>query len=152
VLEDVQDLTDPTDLADLECLLHGDLPSSVRLTAITASRPVEVTERPSLDWSLAVRLCRLTRAETEFYVRAKLTAAGRNEATFTPRAITRLHAASSGVPRGLDRLSSLALMAGAVRGLEVVPAEGVDEVIRECMDPPWGEDPSATHRTRGQVA
>ena len=61
-----------------------------------------------------------------------LRAAGRAEPTFTPRALNVLHACSGGVPRGVARLGSLALMAGAVRGLEMITPEIIEGVALEC--------------------
>jgi len=86
-------------------------------------------------WTLSIGLARLTRSEVERYLSVKLAAAGCGEALFTPRAIIRLHAVCSGVPRGLDRLASLALMAAATRGLEAVSSEVVDDAARECRVP-----------------
>jgi type II secretory pathway predicted ATPase ExeA len=76
----------------------------------------------------------LTRSEAECYLQAKLSGAGCSERIFTPRAITRLHGLSAGVPRGLERLAALSLMAGSLRGLEVVPAEVVDAIAHECRN------------------
>jgi MSHA biogenesis protein MshM len=90
---------------------------------------------PDIDWTLAVRLKPLTRSEVEAYLTARLAAAGGTDSPFTPRAITRLHALSGGVPRGLDRLASLCLMAGASRGLEAISLELVDAVAGECLLP-----------------
>jgi type II secretory pathway predicted ATPase ExeA len=72
------------------------------------------------------------RSECERYVTTKLAAAGRDDPAFTPRAFHRLHALTEGIPRRLDRLASLALMAGAIRGLEIIPAEVVEGVSTEC--------------------
>ena len=95
----------------------------------------------SIDaWTLAIVLKPLTRTQVDGYLRAKLDAAGCVEAVFTPRAITRMHHLSAGIPRGLDRLASLCLVAGAVRGLEVITPDVVDGAARECRgaDPgPW---------------
>jgi type II secretory pathway predicted ATPase ExeA len=68
----------------------------------------------------------------ECYLAAKLARAGCTEPLFTPRATTRLHALSGGVPRRIDRLAVLCLIAGAVRGLEAVLPEVVDGVAGEC--------------------
>jgi MSHA biogenesis protein MshM len=78
----------------------------------------------------------LTRSDAENYLTAKLASAGRDEPTFTPRAIHRLHLISAGNPRGLDRLASLALMAGALRKLEIVTPEIIDGVALECRSDP----------------
>ena len=89
----------------------------------------------SRTWSLAIRLRPLSCSETEVYLGAKLAAAGCRDAIFTQRAVSRLHVHSAGIPRGLDRLASLALLAGASRGLEAVSSELVDTVLGECHLP-----------------
>ncbi len=146
-IDDAQDLIAPTDRLDLDRLVHLDPHPESRLTVLAAFRTSEEDEEARTSpWDLLIRLPALTRSETEQYVAAKLAAAGRAEPTFTPRALHRLHAVSAGVPRGVDRLASLALMAGAVRGLEMVSPEIVEGVARECtlpeeLDPPlrsWG--------------
>ena len=86
-------------------------------------------------WTLAIRLRPLSCSETELYLGAKLAAAGCRDPIFTDRAVTRLHVHSSGNPRGLDRLASLTLLAGASRGLEAVSSELVDSVLKECHLP-----------------
>jgi hypothetical protein len=75
---------------------------------------------------LVVELQPLTRSEAERYLTAKLKLAECDVPIFTPRAITRLHGLSVGVPRDLEQLTQLCLMAGAVRGLEVIPPDVVD--------------------------
>jgi type II secretory pathway predicted ATPase ExeA len=55
-----------------------------------------------------------------------LDAVGCRDTIFTPRAVTRLHGLSEGVPRALERLATHSLMAGADRGIEVVTADVVD--------------------------
>jgi type II secretory pathway predicted ATPase ExeA len=85
--------------------------------------------------TLAIGLERITRSEAETYVEAKLSAAGCAEHIFTPRALTRLHCWSEGVPRGIDQLATLSLMAGALNGLEVVSPDVVDGVaLRHLVD------------------
>ncbi len=87
-------------------------------------------------WTLAIRLKPLSASEVELYLAAKLGAAGCREPIFTPRAVSRLQLLSGGSPRGLNRLGSLCLMAGASRGLEAVSSELVDSVVTECHLPP----------------
>jgi type II secretory pathway predicted ATPase ExeA len=106
-----------------------------RLTIIRVGRPIsEPRFEPEDGWPLAIRLQRLTRSQVEQYLVAKLTAAGSSERVFTPRAVTRLHGLSAGIPRGLEQLAGMSLMAGAVRGLEVIPPDVVDGVARECRE------------------
>jgi type II secretory pathway predicted ATPase ExeA len=89
----------------------------------------------SPPWQLAIRIPALTRSETARYLDEKLAAAGRPETVFTPRALSRLYDISGGIPRGIDRLGSLALMAGAARGLEMITPEVVTGVAAECSTP-----------------
>ena len=90
------------------------------------------------SWQLAIRLRPLTRSETEHYISAKLSAVGRSDTVFTDRSIGRIYDLSGGNPRGVDRLATLALMAGAVRGLELIPSEVIDGVAQECEAPSTG--------------
>ena len=134
-IDDCQGLREGADRLDLDRLDHLDPDPATRLTVLRVGRPSEQTDDPSLGitWDLAVRLGPLTRSEAGNYLASKLDDAGRPEPAFTPRALTRLHSLSGGIPRGLDRLATLALMATAVRGLEMVPSEVVEDASRECL-------------------
>ena len=129
-----QSLIDPADRLDLERLSSLDTHPDGRLTVLDVGRP-SVDEPSTHPWELAIRVDPLTRGDAERYLSAKLSAAGRDEPTFTPRALNRLHAWSGGNPSGLDRLASLALMAGAWRGIEVVTPDIIDGVAQECSRP-----------------
>jgi type II secretory pathway predicted ATPase ExeA len=132
-IDDCADRLDPAMRHDLEALGHlgpGDEPgfSVIRV----ARTPGDPQPDPAEAWTLAIGLKRLTRSEVEVYLAAKLAAAGCAEPIFTPRALTRLHARSAGVPRGIERLAALSLMAAAARGLEVISPEIVEGVVPEC--------------------
>lgn len=103
------------------------------VTIIQVER-TEVEAGPVADarWALRIGLHRLTRSEAEHYLTTKIQWAGSSERLFTPRAITRIHALTLGVPRGIERLASMCLLVGAGRGLEVVNPELVDAVALEC--------------------
>lgn len=135
VVDDVHLLTTSDDRSDLERLAHLESSPTARFTVVTAGRPPDERLPVAAPWDLTIRLSPLTRTEAEQFVVAKLALAGRTEPTFTPRALTRLHAGAEGIPRGLDRLGSLALMAGAMRGLEIITPDVIDGVTRECALP-----------------
>ncbi len=100
-----------------------------RLTIIQAGRPrVMPYANRTRPWSLAIRLDSLTRSDAERYLAAKLAAAGCNEPLFTPRAITRLHCSTAGVPRAIDQLATCCLMVGAAHGIAAIPPDLVDAV------------------------
>ena len=136
-VDDCQVLVDATDRLDLERLVHLDPHPEARLTVVQVFRtPADGEPASATPWELVIRLPALTRSEAERYLAAKLAAVGRDEPTFTPRALSRLHQRSEGIPRGLDRLASLALMAGASRGLEIITPDVVDGVAQECTPSP----------------
>ena len=66
---------------------------------------------------------------------------GKHRPDLHPRALTRIHALSLGVPRGLEQLASLCLMGGAVRGLEVINPELVDAAAPECWAASFAASP-----------
>jgi type II secretory pathway predicted ATPase ExeA len=133
VVDDAQGLTSPADRLDLDRLAHLDPHPEARLTVVQIGRDFDAdADADAEPWSLAVRLAPLTRTETSDYLNARLAAAGRDQPAFTPRAVTLLHALTSGVPRGLDRLASLALIASDARGLEMISPDVIDGVAREC--------------------
>ncbi len=117
VIDDFHRLEAAADRADLENL--STLNSAV--TIIEAGHGRVPDGKQSL-----IGLERLTRSEADSYLRQKLDAVGCRDTIFTPRAVTRLHGLSEGVPRALERLATHSLMAGADRGIEVVTADVVD--------------------------
>ncbi len=127
----------PGESSDLHRVIHLGGGNAGRVTVVlVAGEAGEDASLASRAWSVAIRLRPLSCAETEVYLGAKLAAAGCRDAIFTRRAVTRLHVHSAGNPRGLDRLASLSLMAGASRGLEAISSELVDSVLAECHFPP----------------
>jgi type II secretory pathway predicted ATPase ExeA len=139
IVDDADDLSSDADRRDVERLARLEPDPATRLTVILSFGKSPDDDEDVHGWRLAVRLRPLTRSETTTYVESKLTAAGRPEPTFTPRALDRLHHLSGGVPRGVDRLGSLALMAGSLRGLEVVGPDIIDGVAGECERPGAGQ-------------
>jgi type II secretory pathway predicted ATPase ExeA len=121
---------------DLDSLEHVGSSLHPPVTIIQVARGdhrerCEVTDR----WSSAIGLQALTRSQTEHYLTGKLSWAGGTREMFTARAITRLHALAAGNPRRVERLAADCLTAGARCGLEVIPAELVDDLMGS-MEPP----------------
>jgi type II secretory pathway predicted ATPase ExeA len=135
VVDDIRDLPDDRDRHDLTRLTQlGERTSPftvVQARGETDGADAALPQR----WLLSVRLLPLTRSETECYVAAKLAAARRVEPVFAPAALSRVHHLSGGVPRGIDRIASLALMAGALQRVPRVTHRIVDDVACECLSP-----------------
>lgn len=139
VVEDAHFLVEDADCRDLERLSHLESSPGGRLTVVQSFLLQETRHLPFHAFAarstgeLTIRLPALTRSETERYIAEKLSRAGRADPAFTPRALARLHEFSSGVPRGINRLGSLSLMAGAVRRRELVTPDIVEGVASECL-------------------
>ncbi len=125
---------------DLDRLEAVDPGPAARLTVLRVGRPAGASADSAdrADWSLPIRLAALTRGEAAAYLAARLAHAGLDRPAFEPRALARLHLHSCGIPRGIDRLAALAMMAAAVAGLELVPPGLVDGAAGEYR----GDEPS----------
>jgi MSHA biogenesis protein MshM len=131
-IDDCDDQVDESARRDLDSLAHLGSTAHPELAIIQLERTAGEAQSSACGaWSLAIGLERLTRSQAESYLASKLEGAGSTERIFTPRAITRLHALSLGVPRGLEQLISRCLMLGAARGLEVIHPDLVDAVAPE---------------------
>jgi type II secretory pathway predicted ATPase ExeA len=154
VIDDCQHLTGRADRLDLERLAHLDPHPDGKVTVLQAYRteldPEQELHAAAAPWELVIRLPALTRSDAETYLTAKLAAAGRSGPTFTPRAITHLHAAATGNPRALDHLAALALTEGAFRGLEIITPDVVEAVSPTTVPCPWSPEPARSGRTGWQ--
>lgn len=111
-----------------------------RTAVLTCGRPEGDFENPSKNHDLLdiersgfqIRPRRLSRDETDAYLSGKLAAAGCAGAVFSPRAISRIHVHSQGIPRAIDRTAKLALVDCSRRGGEIVGPAVVDAVALEC--------------------
>ncbi len=69
--------------------------------------------------------------DTQRYVQEALRRAGRSEPIFTAEAVQRLHELSRGIPRQINRLANLALLAGALEGLPQIGPELIEAVYAQ---------------------
>jgi type II secretory pathway predicted ATPase ExeA len=130
-IEDCADRIDATARRDLESLVRLGSAVNADLTILLVEQNVEGAISEVGDaWSRPICLERLTRSQAEQFLVTKLEKAGNSDGIFTPRAITRLHALSVGVPRKLEQLANLCLIDGATRGLEVIHQDLVDASVQ----------------------
>ena len=136
-VEDCQNAT-PAVRRDIDALMGLGTGSNARLTLIQTGRTSMTSSANRTGrWSLAIGLDSLTRSEAQRYLTAKLAGAGGDDSVFTPRAVTRLHCSTAGVPRAIDRVAARCLMVGADRGFAEIPPELVDEVGTGEIGSPW---------------
>ena len=70
-------------------------------------------------------------ADTVQYITAALTRAGRSTSTFTEEAMHRLHDLCGGIPRRVNQLANLAMLAAAGLKLPLVDTDTVDGAYHE---------------------
>ena len=105
-----------------------------RLTIIVAARPGRVNKLGSRILELAelrVELDAWEPVDTQSYVESALKLAGGAVGAFEPEAVRRLHELAHGVPRRVNQLADLALLAAAGRKLPHVDADTVAVVSEE---------------------
>lgn len=111
---------DPSPESQLTLVLAGRLGRMARL----GERLLELAE-------LRIDLQSWQPTDTEAYLKESLARAGCKEAVFDAAAIGRLHELAQGVPRRVNQLADLTLLAGAGRELETIDADTVSSVYQE---------------------
>jgi len=86
---------------------------------------------------LRIEVPPLSRAETAEYLQACAAQAGNDEPLFSNAAVTRLYELSGGVPRRINQLAELALIAAAGQGLGCVDAQTLEGVHLELCARLW---------------
>lgn len=139
VVDEAQTVADPATWEEIRLLLNHQRERGFALTLLLAGQP-ELDAILAVQSPLAQRLAvrayvgPLLPAETEAYFAHRLTTAGGSPELFTEDARARLFDASGGIPRRLNHLADLALLAGfgarADRVDEAMVARIVDEPLR----------------------
>ena len=109
-----------------------------RLTIIVAAKPNRVAKLGGRLLELAelrVELDAWEPVDTQSYVESALKLAGGAVGTFDPDAVRRLHELTHGVPRRVNQLADLALLAAAGRKLTRVDADTVADASEELAAP-----------------
>lgn len=133
ILDDVDD-TAPECQLGLVRLLAANRCLESRLTMVVATRPETVGQLSPRLLELAelrVQLDPMPLADVASYLYHHLSLAGREESAFSNAAIVRLQEISGGLPRKLNHLAELSLVAAASQGLACVDTEVVDGAARE---------------------
>jgi general secretion pathway protein A len=116
---------EPTPEATLTIVLSANFESAARLGAGLLS---------SAD--LRVDLTAWSELDTAQYVQQALAEAGANRGVFDAAALTRLHELSGGIPRRVNQLADLSLLAGAGQKLERIDAATIEAVFSELSAGP----------------
>jgi len=115
-------------------LAQSDVSLERRLTLVMAAQDRKLhrlNERLLELADLRIDLQPWERDDTVEFVKQALSIAGRTTAVFSRPAITRLHDLAGGVPRRIQQLADLALLAGAGAGLSQIEPDTIDAVYQE---------------------
>jgi type II secretory pathway predicted ATPase ExeA len=133
-LIDDADEASPQVLAQVVRLAQSQTSSDARLTIVVSSRTANLAQLSGRLLELAdlrIDVEPWQQPETEGFVRHMLAQAGRSAATFTPDALARLHELTGGVPRNINQMAELALLAAAGQGLDLVDVHTIETVFDE---------------------
>ncbi|WP_310631790.1 AAA family ATPase, partial [Paraburkholderia sp.] len=140
VVDEAQTVSDPGTWEEIRMLLNYQRDRRFALTLFLAGQPelrALLDAQPPLAPRVAVRahLEALDPAETEAYFAHRVAAAGGAADLFTDAARHCLAEASGGIPRRLNHLADLALLAGFGEGAERVDEALARRVLREAASP-----------------
>jgi general secretion pathway protein A len=133
-LLDDADEASPELLEHLVRLAQLDGNSGTRLMIVLTAAPTAIGRFPQriLEISdLRIDIEPWESADTAQYITAALTKAGRFSSTFTEEALQRLHDLCDGIPRRVNQLANLSLLAAAGRKLPLVDTDTVDDAYHE---------------------
>lgn len=142
LIDEAQNLT-PTLLEEVRGLCNYDFDAySPFALVLTGTR--ELARRLALQpfeslvqrIDLRLHLSGMSQEETAQYIRHHLSQAGVQAEIFTPEAIHRIHQASGGIPRRINKLATLALLAAASAGAHSIDDGLVDRVITHELQLP----------------
>ena len=134
ILLDDADLASPQVLAQVARLAQHDPSPDARLTIVLAGRQEEIGRIGDRLLGLAdlrIDIQPWGHDDTENYLRASLAQAGCRTAVFAEPALARLQELSHGIPRRINQLADLALLAGAGQALPQIGPEVVESAYRE---------------------
>jgi type II secretory pathway predicted ATPase ExeA len=124
----------PAQLRALHMLYHLDSHPAARLTVVMAARPELMRQaRPEVvEWvDLGVSLDALTATQTAQYIKHLIHWSGRTEPVFSDAAVSKIHELSAGIPRQINRVCDLGLLAAATEELAEVSELIIESVYKE---------------------
>lgn len=133
LLDDAEEAS-PKVLGHLVRLLHQDFSAQSPFSMVLAADPVKVGQlgRRVIEMSeLRIELETWEPEDTLDYLTASLAKAGNDARIFDPKAASRVHELTQGVPRKVSNLAELALVAGAGQQLRTIDAATIDAVYEE---------------------
>ena len=138
IIEEAQIIKRPDVFDELRLLTNFQLDDANLLSLILVGQP-ELKARLRRDRLRAFRqrigiqfeLLPLSEADSARYIQHRLAVAGRTEPLFTEGALAALYEHSQGLPRSLNNLANMALLAGFTRQMHEVDVDLVHSIVHE---------------------
>ncbi|OGS19540.1 MAG: hypothetical protein A2219_02330 [Elusimicrobia bacterium RIFOXYA2_FULL_50_26] len=135
VIDEAHAIEDKNIFEEIRLLLNYQFDNKFLLTLLILGQPElkdKIESNKQLNQRIAMRfyLEALARAETESYIRHRLSVCGGNTEIFAPEAIAAIHERSGGIPRRINQLCDVSLLTGYGRQSSSVTREIVEETIK----------------------
>src|SRR5699024_4328009 len=138
IVIDEAHLLSNTDLEALRMLTNTDMDTSSHFALLLIGQPtlrrrLKLAVLSALDQRISTRytIAGMSQADTGDYIRAHLAYAGRTDTLFSDDAITAVHDASRGHPRGINNLAVSALIATYAADKAIVDLAAAQSAITE---------------------
>lgn len=134
IIDEAHVITDEDVLEELRLLLNFQLEDKFLLTLILMGQPelkekVFKTKQLLQRIALSYHLDTLSEKEVAEYINHRLNVAGLTRQIFDPEAIKIIYKVSGGIPRRINHLCDLSLLAGSSNKLEIINKESAEEVV-----------------------
>lgn len=136
IIDEAHIIEDKQILEELRLLLNFQLADRFLLTLLLLGQPElrrNIDANKQLSQRIAIRchLDRFNEDETHNYLRHRLKVAGAERFIFTDRAIHSIYEGSGGIPRRINHICNMALLAGFGKSLQTIDTNIIQDVIRE---------------------
>ena len=125
-------------LEDLRLLTHAEMDSRSHMTVILAGQPILRRKLKqglfaALDQRITTRCAidGMTYSDTKSYIAHHLELAGRTSSLFTDDAISVIHKQSRGLPRAVNNICRLGLIASLATGKELIDIAAANQAAKE---------------------
>ena len=135
IIDEAHIIQDAQIFESLRLLLNFQLPSRFLLTLLLFGQPElreHIEANKQLEQRIAIKchLSNLSLKDTGAYITHRLKVAGREEPTFTQKAVECIYEHTGGIPRRINRLSDICLLAGFSKAVDRIDESVVLEEVK----------------------
>lgn len=136
ILDEAHLIEDKIVLEELRLLLNFQLADRFLLTLLLLGQPelkrnIDSIKQFSQRIAIHCHLDRFSEAESNLYIKHRLKIAEQENNLFTDQALHSVWEASGGIPRRINHICNLALLAGFGKRLQIVDVDTIREVSKE---------------------